>query len=66
MKASKRVQGPEHPHTLRASDNLAFTALKQGFAALLDTMERILGVDHHYTKRVRERLALARTPKSSS
>ena len=33
VKASKRVQGPEHPHTLRATDNLALTALKQGFAA---------------------------------
>ena len=59
----------EHPDTLRFSDNLAFIVLKQGFAAeaaatfaaLLDTMERILGVDHDFTKRVRERLALAQS-----
>ena len=52
------MEGPEVPDTLRFSDNLAFTVLKQGFAteaaatfaALLDTMERILGMDHDYTK----------------
>ena len=69
VKAAKRMKGPEHPDTLRYSDNLAFTVLKQGFAAeaaatfaaLLDTMERILGADHPWTKRVRERLASAQS-----
>ena len=33
VETAKRVQGPEHPETLRFSDNLAFIVLKQGFAA---------------------------------
>jgi hypothetical protein len=64
---SNSVLGPEHSDTLRFSDNLAFTVLKQGFtaeaaatfAALLDNMERILGGDHDYTKRVRDHQAMS-------
>lgn len=70
------VDEPNHPHTLRFRDNQAYAELKQGgpshasaakgaFSALLGDMERVLGPEHPFTERVRERLREAEAQESS-
>ncbi|KAF2176207.1 hypothetical protein K469DRAFT_607960, partial [Zopfia rhizophila CBS 207.26] len=72
MKASARVLGPEHPHTLTNMANLASTYRNQGqwkeaeelFVQVMETSARVLGLEHPDT--LTGMANLARTWKSQS